>query len=193
MKNVSLIRLFFFCLTLLPSLVFAQFDINELNAISSSPEFLQGQFVQQKYLNDFDVSLESTGKFDYLQGQNVHWHTLTPIQNLVTMTPSSIVSSQGEVEVMSLQAESNPVVTLLSEVFFSVLTSQWQQLESYFVISGEVEAQTWSVLLEPKDAALAQAISHVELKGDAYLRYLKFYESNGDYTEIHFSQLSQQK
>ncbi|GAB2701795.1 outer membrane lipoprotein carrier protein LolA [Aliiglaciecola aliphaticivorans] len=193
MKNTLLVCFFISSFTFWPNNVLAQFDINALNAISSSPEFLQGQFVQQKYLNDFDVSLESTGEFDYLQGQVVHWHTLSPIQNLVTMTPSSIVSHQDDVEVMSLQAESNPVVTLLSEVFFSVLTSEWQKLENYFELSGEIDQQTWSVSLTPKDTALAQAISHVELKGDIYLRYLKFYESNGDYTEIQFDQLRQHK
>ncbi|MDO6566967.1 outer membrane lipoprotein carrier protein LolA [Alteromonas sp. 1_MG-2023] len=210
---LSLVLLLF-----LPRQAFAEFSIQQLNAITHSPEYLRGEFTQKKYLKDFDVDIVSTGKFDYSQGQYVHWQTVAPIQNLVTMTPSSIVSSQGDVELMSLHADTNPVVTLLSEVFFSVLTAKWQELETYFSLSGEISAgdmsikeanseetssdeisssdknqKQWQVSLVPNDAALAQTITHVELKGDEYLRYLKFYEDNGDYTEIQFSQLSQQK
>ncbi len=90
---------------------------------------------------------------------------------------------------MHLQADSNPVVSVLSDIFFSVLTSQWQQLEVYFTLSGHIVDDQWQVVLLPKDSAISQAVSKIELQGDEYLRHLKFIEHNGDYTDIRFVNL----
>lgn len=185
--------LIIFLIGFLPVFANAEFDIKKLNAVTNSPDYLQGKFIQQKYLQDFDMSIESNGTFHYSKNERVHWQTLEPIENLVVMTPNSIVSSQGNTQVMSLQADTNPVVTLLSDLFFSVLTSQWQNLETYFSLTGEVNGQVWKVQLVPKDATLAQAITRVELQGEKHLKFLKFFESNGDYTEINFIELSQTK
>ncbi|QHJ12086.1 Outer-membrane lipoprotein carrier protein [Paraglaciecola mesophila] len=174
-----------------PSLAqsFGQFDVAQLNQLTLSPEKLSGQFSQQKYLADFDMQLASSGEFNYIKSQSVNWHTLAPIENKIVMTPQSITSEQGGTQIMQLQADSNPVVSVLSDIFFSVLTSQWQQLEVYFTFSGELDDGQWQVVLTPKDSAISQAISNIELQGDAYLRQLKFIEHNGDYTDIRFVNL----
>ncbi|GAC33413.1 outer membrane lipoprotein carrier protein LolA [Paraglaciecola polaris] len=168
---------------------FTQFDVVALNQLTLSPGSLSGQFSQQKYLADFDMQLASSGEFDYTKNQSVNWHTLAPIENKITMTPQSITSVQGNTQVMHLQADSNPVVSVLSDIFFSVLTSQWQQLEVYFTLSGQIDDGQWQVVLIPKDSAISQAVSKIELQGDAYLRHLKFIENNGDYTDITFKDL----
>tara|TARA_R110000772_G_scaffold58136_5_gene131639 strand:- start:1940 stop:2521 length:582 start_codon:yes stop_codon:yes gene_type:complete len=168
---------------------FTQFDVVALNQLTLSPGSLSGQFSQQKYLADFDMQLASSGEFDYTKNQSVNWHTLVPIENKITMTPQSITSVQGNTQVMHLQADSNPVVSVLSDIFFSVLTSQWQQLEVYFTLSGQIDDGQWQVVLIPKDSAISQAVSKIELQGDTYLRHLKFIENNGDYTDITFADL----
>lgn len=190
MKHIWLL-LFVLIQPLSPSFAqsFVQFDVAQLNQLTLSPEKLSGQFTQQKYLADFDMQLASSGEFNYIKNQSVNWHTLAPIENKIIMTPHSITSVQGDKQVMHLQADSNPVVSVLSDIFFSVLTSQWQQLEVYFTLSGHIVDDQWQVVLLPKDSAISQAVSKIELQGDEYLRHLKFIEHNGDYTDIRFVNL----
>jgi len=178
-------------LLLLPLKCYADFNLQQLTDISQSPEILSGQFIQEKYLAELDINLSSSGKFEYKKNKVIQWQTLEPIENLLTMTPQSIISQQGKQTLLDLQADSNPLVSLLSELFFSVLTAQWQDLALYFTFTGSIDDGCWKIELVPKDATFTQVINRIELQGDSLLRQLTFYEINGDHTEITFIKLSQ--
>lgn len=170
---------------------YAELSFEQLNEIVSTPGYLQGEFSQQKYLTELDATLNSSGVFSYQRDQSIRWQTVQPIQNVLIMTPQSIISRQGDNEIVNLEAASNPAVAILSDIFFSVLMAEWQTLSSYFSMSGTLEGQQWQVELLPVDKTIMQLISRVELRGDTLLRTLVFYENNGDRTIINFDKLSQ--
>ncbi len=180
------------CTLLLTStLSYGELSYDELSKLSTAPEYLEGKFSQDKYLIELDAHLESSGQFNYRRGKSIQWETLEPIQNILLMTPQSITNSQGENEIVSLQADSNPAVTILSDIFFSVLTAEWKQLAAYFTLSGTVKDDHWQVELVPSDKAVMQVVERVQLTGDTLLRELIFFEKNGDHTTIIFSELIQ--
>ena len=184
-KYVLLIFLLFVSL---PS--WAELNLSKLSKIAPSADYLSGNFVQQKYLADLDAEITSSGLFSYQRGQSIHWETLKPIQNILLMTPQSITNSQNGREIMSLKADTNPVVKLLSTIFFSVLTADWQSLAQHFELTGSVTANHWSVQLTPKDENLLLVIKQVNLEGAALLKKATFFEHNGDRTTITFSELA---
>jgi len=169
----------------------AEISIEQLNKIVTAPEYLEGRFSQEKYLSELDATLSSSGVFSYQRDKSIRWETIEPIQNILMMSPQNIINMQGGIEIAKMDLKSNPAVAIFSDIFFSVLTAEWDTLSTYFSLSGALAEQQWQVELIPVDKTMMQVMSRVALKGDTLLRELIFYEKNGDRTIIHFENLSQ--
>ena len=169
----------------------ADISVEQLNNIVTSPEYLEGGFSQEKYLSELEATLSSSGVFSYQRDSSIRWETLEPIKNILIMSPQSIINMQGGIEIAKMDLKSNPAVAIFSDIFFSVLTAEWETLSTYFSLSGTLVDEQWQVELIPVDKTMIQVMSRVALKGDTLLRELIFYEKNGDRTTIHFENLSQ--
>lgn len=166
-------------------------DSRLLESLTTAPEALKGQFTQVKYVQALDARFESSGSFDYQRGSSIRWHTLTPIDNLLTLTPRTISSQQGDTLLSSLDSQTNPVVTIFSDIFFGVMTAQWQTLAEYFEMDIQGSKEHWTVTLHPIDKSVEQVVARVELSGDELLREVLLFEATGDQTQIKFIELQQ--
>ncbi|MAK66150.1 MULTISPECIES: outer membrane lipoprotein carrier protein LolA [unclassified Methylophaga] len=172
--------------------VHAELSYELLTQLTESPERLQGEFKQEKYLAEFDITLLSSGVFNYQRNEFIRWQTLTPIENELIMKPDSITSSQGGDDLISLKADHDPATKVLTEIFFAVLTADWYALSDYFFANGDYQNnRDWQVKLTPRKPTLKQAINQVELSGDTLMRKVVLHEKNGDITRIDFLNLQQ--
>jgi len=178
-------------LLLSTGLAWAAVGFAELAQITTSPKSLQGSFHQQKYLAALDVTLHSSGVFEYRRGESIRWQIEQPIQNELLITPTSLSSRQGDDELLRLDVDSNPATAIMGRILFAVLTAQWQQLADYFTISGEIEGQQWRAELLPEDAVVGRMLERVELRGDELLRVIVLHEQGGDRTTIQLQDLQQ--
>lgn len=170
----------------------AELSYELLTQLTESPEQLQGEFKQEKYLAEFDTTLVSSGIFNYQRNKFIRWQTQAPIENELIMKPSSISSSQGGDELISLKADNDPATKVLTEIFFAVLTADWYALSDYFFANGDYQNdRDWQVKLTPREQTLKQVINHVELSGDNLMRKVVLHEKNGDITRIDFLNLQQ--
>ena len=167
-----------------PLAVQAEITFTQLAQISATPEVLQGRFSQEKYLGALDAALISTGVFTYQRGKSIRWEILQPIQNELVMTPTTITNKQGNDELLRLDMGANPTAAVMGEIFFSVLTAEWEKLSDHFELSGEIEGQQWHAVLVPLDQAIGQIFSRIELKGENLLRVIILHENSGDRTTI---------
>lgn len=172
-------------LTLLPVVVQAEISFERLAQLSSMPVELQGRFRQEKYLGALDTSLLSSGRFSYRRDELIRWQIEQPIENELLMTPTGLSSRQGDDELLRLDADSNPGVTIMSEILFAVMTAQWQQLSDYFELSGEIDGQQWHAVLLPREAIVARSFERVELRGAELLQVIVLHEKVGDRTTIY--------
>ena len=164
-------RLFLIIISLLlVTVARADITFGQLSKISATPDYLEGNFSQKKYLQVLDAELTSTGQFVYKKGVFLRWITTEPIQNEFIMTPSKLAE--------------NPATAVLSEILFAVLTAEWQKLSIYFDLSGKVESKQWDVELIPVDNIVAQVVSRVEIRGDTWLREIILHEMDGDHITI---------
>lgn len=166
-------------------------DYKLLESLTSAPETLHGQFTQVKFVQALDARFESSGSFDYQRGRSIRWHTLSPIDNLLTLTPRTISNQQGDTVLSSLDSQNNPVVTIFSDIFFGVMTAQWQTLAEYFEMDVQGSKEHWTVTLHPIDTSVEQVVARVELSGDELLREVLLFEAAGDQTQIKFIELQQ--
>ena len=124
----------------------AEISFTELAQMTVTPERHQGKFIQEKYLQAVDASLQSSGVFDFVRGKSIRWKILEPIHSELLMTPDGISGSNSGETLLQLEASSNPAVAALGEIFFAVLTSDWAVLENWVELSGKIEDQNWHVV-----------------------------------------------
>ena len=167
----------------------AQISFEQLEQHSTTPLTLTGQFKQTKFLSAFEIELPSRGQFSYKKNQSIIWQTIEPVENELLLTPDSIVNRQGGQELMRLDAQSSPSIAVLSKIFFSVMTADWQRLSDYFSLSGSFIEQGWTAELIPVDESFKTMINKVELSGDSLLEKVVLHEKSGDLTTIHFINL----
>ena len=191
MKKLSALIALSLLILFLAFPIFAKTSFNQLKEITTISGDLEGNFTQDKYLHALDATLTSTGMFSYRRKVSVRWETLEPIQSEFLMTPSEIISRQGEQELFKMNAGDNPVISILNKIFFSVLTAEWENLAQYFQIADTtIEKESWQVELLPLDKTILQVVQRVELKGDLFLRKIILHEKDGNRTTIHFSDLA---
>jgi predicted exporter len=68
---------------------------------------------------------------------------------------------------------------------FVLLGAQWERLEKYFELSGNIEGQQWQAVLTPRDAIVGQLFNRVELQGAGLLELVVLHEAGGDITRIY--------
>lgn len=163
----------------------------DIAALMQSPQTLSGRFEQVKYLAALDTEITSAGRFAYERDTRIDWHTLTPIDNLLTLTPDSITSEQGGALLSRLETKSNPVVALFSDIFFGVMTARWSTLSDHFDVQTQIDSPEWQATLTPNEANVEQVVTGIELQGDRYLREIVLHEAGGDWTRIRFFDLPQ--
>ncbi len=169
---------------ILPFIAGAEITFAQLAKISMTPEKLEGRFSQEKYLSALDAALVSTGVFDYQRGKSIRWAILEPIQNELLMTPDGITSQQDKGQLLQLDGGTNPTAAILGEIFFAVLTAEWEKLAEYFELSGSIDGNRWHAVLVPLDRTARQVFSRIELKGEDLLREIVLHETSGDRTTI---------
>ncbi|MCX4189071.1 outer membrane lipoprotein carrier protein LolA [Methylophaga sp. OBS3] len=179
------------CLLLAVTTANAELSYELLAKLTDAPQSLSGKFQQEKTLTEFDVSIMSNGHFVYERDAFIEWITEAPIESQLKMTPDSITSHQGQSEMLSMDSQNNPAVKVISQIFFAVMTAEWDTLADYFDAVGEQQDQRWTVTLTPKEDTLRQTISGVVLQGDKLLKEVTLLEANGDKTHIKFSDLTQ--
>ena len=181
--------LLLFSLTVSP--VWADITYERMAELTDSPAELSGSFKQQKYLSDFETHINSSGEFHYQRDQAIQWNTLSPIKNELQLTPDGITSKQGKKQLSALKSADHQAIKQINDIFFAVLTAQWDQLANYFELSGQETDGAWQITLTPKHASLQQGFQRLELSGDRLLRQAKMIEKNGDSTHIRFDNLTQ--
>ncbi|MGQ9427307.1 outer membrane lipoprotein carrier protein LolA [Gilvimarinus sp. F26214L] len=149
-------------------------------------ETVRGSFAQSKFIAVLPAPLKSSGAFSYEQGGTLVWDTREPIANRLVFDAQGIHQSVEGKTVWEVDGET-PAATTITRVISSVLATDWDELQNFFVMEGEVNEQSWELYLQPKEAVLEQVIQSVTVRGDRQLESMVLMEANGDRSEITFA------
>ena len=165
----------------------AAVPVAKIQAMLTKPPIMCGRFDQTKQLAGMKKPLASEGRFCVVAGKGVLWRTLKPFPSTLRLTRDEIVNYQGDRVAMRLDAKTEPTVRMINNVLFSLLSGDLGQLESLFEVDGTVDANSWTVALKPRQAALEKAIGTIKLEGGSYVKTIVMSEGSGDRTTIVFS------
>lgn len=149
---------------------------------------VRGEFQQRKTVKGFRNPLVSRGDFLLARDRGVVWHTREPFESSLVITRDRLLSrrADGRPE-QRIDARDEPGLRAVNEMLFALLTADLATLGSRFHIDGELRgAAAWRLSLAPRDAALSQWVTGIELEGDGHVRIVRLQEAQGDTSVIHF-------
>ena len=172
----------FFCI---PSS--AASNIERIQATLAKPDVLCGHFEQQKKLAGVKSPVKSSGRFCIDIQKGILWRTQKPFSSTLKLTRSEITQFNGNNVTMKLNARQEPMVKMINNLLFSVMSGDLAQLEKLFTIDSRIQQKKWKASLRSKNANLAKVIDDITMNGDSYIRNISISERNGDRTFIVFS------
>ncbi|MDR3088084.1 MAG: outer membrane lipoprotein carrier protein LolA [Azoarcus sp.] len=147
----------------------------------------QGEFQQTRKLAQIKKPLVSNGRFLVVKELGVIWETLAPIPQVMRLTKNEILQTDGRVTIMRLSADKEPVVGIVNNILFGVLSGDLETLAQRFSYDGKLEGdQTWRLDFTPKDASLARLIRTLSLVGGRDIEQVEIVSAADDVTLIAF-------
>jgi hypothetical protein len=152
-------------------------------------ELLRGEFEQAKTLKGFKKPLLSRGQFLVARGKGVQWLVREPFASTLVVTPERLLARQADGRISAqLNTRDEPGLRVVNSVMFALVRGDVAALGERFTVDGELLGKDgWRLRLVPRDAALLQVFSQVDIEGDQFVRSIRMAEAQGDSTQIRFS------
>ena len=147
---------------------------------------LKGTFEQRKSIKGFRNPLLSHGDFLVARDRGVVWATREPFASALIVTRDRLLSRQADGTVNTkVDASHEPGIRAVNEMLFALMSANLTALSARFDIDGSLVGKDgWKLVLRPREAALSQWVSLIELDGDRFVRKVRFSEASGDNSEI---------
>lgn len=134
-------------------------------------------FHQSQHIAVLSTPLESTGRVD-LRAGSIRWEVMTPITQVLT------IDAQGRIRSDDGSTLEHPAV---ASTIRMLLSMDVDGLSGAFGITGQCDAQAWSLDLVPRDQTLSALFSAITLRGSTSLDAVDLQARNGDATRIRFA------
>ena len=146
---------------------------------------VRGQFTQLKTVQGFKQPLKSSGDFVVAHGKGIAWQVRKPFASTLIVKPDSLLSRAADGSVaMQMKAQDEPVLRTINAMLFAVMAADLAQLSQYFEVTGQVQGNSWTLHLVPRDAMLAQWLQAVDLRGQQFVQEVQLQEARGDRSQI---------
>lgn len=146
--------------------------------------YLQGDFIQEKHIQNFPNPITTKGKF-LIDQETLLWEVQKPIKNTVKITQDGIyiLDSQGKWHRKENQYD--------KQFFLSIIRFDFAQLQKNFDIKLQDEAKQWKITLTPIGLILPKIFKNIYIFGKNYVQKVVLIESNGDETTITFENIKE--
>jgi hypothetical protein len=154
---------------------------------------IRGRFEQRKSVKGFRNPLLSRGEFVIDKRRGLIWHTREPFESRLILSRERmrVARPDGRIDTR-MDAGKDPAFREIGAMMLAFMSTDLDSLSARFRIDGQLQgeetgASSWQLDLTPRDAALAQWVTRIELQGDSYLRAIRLHEASGDATHIALS------
>jgi outer membrane lipoprotein-sorting protein len=187
-----MLRRAFIAVLLLPPLARAADDTEALlervrQHLADAP-VQRGEFEQRKTVRGFKHPLVSRGDYLVARERGIVWRTREPFASTLVVTRERLLARQADGSVTTrLEARDEPALRAINETLFALMTTDFRVLMERFRIEGVMQGENWRLTLTPRDAALTNWITGIDIEGDRYLRQVTLREAQGDSSVLRFS------
>jgi len=164
------------------------FSLEDLQKQLSAHQTVQGDVQQKRYLRSLAQPLLSQGRFVMAADKGLLWETRSPIASVIRITPAGMMhqNSAGRWEPLQQQGAGSQTQIRL---FMDLLSGNTRSLSGQFAQSLQGDPEHWVLTLDPTSAVLKQIFQRITIKGGRSVDQVTLAETQGDRTEILFSNL----
>ena len=164
------------------------FTLQDLQQQLSAHQTVQGDVQQRRFLRSLEQPLISEGAFVMQAQKGLLWETRSPITSLIRITPDGMTQkdSAGHWQPMQQQGAGSQSQIRL---FMDLLAGNTRTLSGQFDLSLQGDAGDWTLTLDPTSSILKQIFQRIVIRGGQTVNQVTLSETQGDRTEILFSNL----
>lgn len=148
---------------------------------------IHSDFTQSKKIKALKRPLLTKGHVIYSRDNGILWQILKPFQMHYILGEETIVEVSASGRRKEKQVGDVPGLAQVGRVFRAMLGVDTAALDQYFHMQVSGDATQWTLMLTPKQAQLAQALSLITLSGQQYIETIALNEAGGDVTTLTFS------
>ncbi len=188
----SLRPVFLYCLAAMLTVLFCgaaqAFTLQDLEKQLSAHRTVQGDVQQKRYLRSLAQPLLSQGKFVMQADKGLLWQTLTPIASTIRITPEGMMQKDAAGNWQPLQQQGAGGKSQI-RLFMDLLSGNTRALSGQFEQSLQGTADQWTLTLTPSSSMLKQIFRQITIAGGQTVNQVTLNETQGDRSEILFSDL----
>lgn len=164
------------------------FTLQDLQKQLSAHQTVQGDVAQKRFLRSLGQPLLSRGKFVMVAEKGLLWETLSPIASVIRITQDGMMQKDSAGQWQPLQQQGAGSRSQI-RLFMDLLSGNTQGLSSQFTQSLVGTADNWALTLDPSSSVLKQIFQRIVIKGGQTVNQVTLNETQGDRSEILFSNL----
>ncbi|MBN6069938.1 outer membrane lipoprotein carrier protein LolA [Aggregatibacter actinomycetemcomitans] len=177
---------FVFCCLFFSPLTFA-FSEAELITLLQTPQNVQGNFTQQRFLKSLAKPITTQGKFTLLAKKGLLWQMEKPFANQLRVKTDGIMQWDGKQWVANGKMGQTEQINL----FLGLLSGDISGLKAQFDVALSGEAKNWQLTLTPSSLLMKQIFTDIQIQGDEVVKAIVLNEKQGDKTHIQFDHVQQ--
>ena len=155
--------------------------LNEVMARLAQAPNGRARFVEQKQLAALRGPVTSEGTLSYRKPGHLEKITTTPsYESLVVDGDRLVISGGGNQAPRVVELDGQPEIAAVVDTIRAAVAGDLALLARLYTVSATGNAQDWSVVLHPRDPAVAALVREVRLGGGAQLRSIETVAPNGD-------------
>jgi hypothetical protein len=151
--------------------------------LRAQPAF-RAAFRQHKHLAALQHPLEARGTLSFAAGEGLVYALEQPLAARYAMSTERVIVREEGMPVREMRTRDLPWLQAITTVFLGTMGGDWGQLERWFRIELQGEAEQWQLLLVPVEPMLQGALQRVQVDGGAQVRRIELVDRNGDRTVI---------
>lgn len=164
------------------------FTLQDLQQQLSAHQTVQGDVQQRRFLRSLEQPLISDGTFVMQAQKGLLWETRSPIPSLIRITPDGMTQKDSAGNWQPLQQQGAGSQSQI-RLFMDLLVGNTRALAGQFGLSLQGDAQHWTLTLDPTSSILKQIFQRIVIRGGQTVKQVTLSETQGDRTEILFSNL----
>lgn len=159
----------------------ATLPLDEIMAQLARAPQRRARFTEDKRLAALSTPLRSEGELTFRKPDHLEKITTAPhYESLVIDGDRLTVKDGPDAEPKVFDVSSRPEIATLIATIRGAVSGDLSLLRRYYDLSGTGTTASWSIVLHPRDPAVAKLVRQVQLVGDSELRGLQSVFPNGD-------------
>lgn len=149
---------------------------------------VRASFQQERQISGMAQPLHSSGEVLIAKSKGLWWQQQHPFPMTLVLDDSHMVQVMGSQAPQIITADSNPQMFQFNHLLRALFQADRKVLDENFTSQFTDQGKgQWQLVLTPTTTPLDKLFSTITLQGEKYLNRIELNDTQGDFTEITFS------